>query len=118
MRLSDAETTIMKWIWAQNRPVTAAELEEAFRPTGWKLTTILTFLSRLADKGVLAVAKAGRANRYTAKLSESEYKAMETQQFVKQIHSGSVASLFASLCDSDGLSPEDLEELQKLLRKE
>lgn len=117
MKLSDSETIIMKLIWSKNRSVTATELAQELSSNDWKITTILTFLSRLVEKGFLSVTKIGRSNQYTATISESKYKAMETCQFVKQIHSGSVKSLFAALCDSTELSPDDLQELQQLLEK-
>ncbi len=57
-RLPDSELEIMMIIWELDKPVTRAEIEEKMAP-GRKLspTTILSFLSRLQEKGFLAMEK-------------------------------------------------------------
>lgn len=51
-RLPDSELEIMMIIWDYNRPVTRIDIEEKMEE-GRKLspTTILSFLSRLQEKG-------------------------------------------------------------------
>ena len=111
MKISDSEMEIMRALWQLGEPASAAQLSQALSGKGWKHTTLLTFLSRLAEKGAIAVSKEGRSNRYTPLISESDYKALETRDFLRQIHGGSVESLMASLCDSQRLTPQELREL-------
>ncbi|MFA9380557.1 MAG: BlaI/MecI/CopY family transcriptional regulator [Acetanaerobacterium sp.] len=115
MRISDSEMEIMRLIWNSGRPVSAAWLMAGLSEKNWKQTTLLTFLSRLADKGAVTVTKDGRTNLYTAAIGCEQYKAQETEQFVRQIHGGSVKSLFAALATSEQLDESDLEELRRLL---
>ena len=55
--LSESEMEIMQVIWETATPVTTAYLLEVFAHKGWKGQTIATFLTRLADKGVLTVTR-------------------------------------------------------------
>ena len=63
--LSESEMEIMEVIWESAAPVTTAQLLEVFSHKGWKAQTMSTFLSRLVEKGVLAVERRGKANLYT-----------------------------------------------------
>lgn len=59
-KISESEQEIMMAIWnAENKnSITASYLEEVFgEKKGWKKTSILTFLSRLVEKGYLSCEK-------------------------------------------------------------
>lgn len=118
MKVSDSELEIMKLIWDMDSPVTAQELMKKLENKNWKITTLLTFLTRLCDKGVLTCEKEGRSNHYRPLLSLEEYQQQETEEFMKQVHSGSVQSLFAALFKSKELSKADLDELSHWLEEQ
>lgn len=113
MKISDSEKKIMDLVWESDGPVTTAWLTQRLGDTGWKATTILTFLSRLEEKGCLTVEKQGRQNLYRAAVSREDYRRQETQSFVQQIHGGSYRSLFAALCAPGEMGPEDIQELRR-----
>lgn len=115
MRISESEMEIMRLIWSSEQAVSAAWLMQHLPEKHWKLTTLLTFLARLAEKGVVTITKDGRTNLYSPAISLEQYKAQETAQFIKQIHDGSLKSLFAALATSEQLDQNDLEELRCLL---
>lgn len=51
-KISDAEMEIMKIIWKKNDQITTAEiLDELPKENSWKVTTIMTLISRLTEKG-------------------------------------------------------------------
>ena len=66
-KLPDSELEIMLIIWEYDRPVTRFEIESKL-DADRKLspTTILSFLSRLQEKGFLDVRKDGKNNIYSA----------------------------------------------------
>ena len=68
-RLPDAELEVMQTIWSLGTQVTAAEVQQ-HADKDWKMTSVLTFLSRLCDKGFLSCTKEGRQNLYTPLVSE------------------------------------------------
>lgn len=115
MKMSDTELEIMKLIWSLDHPVTAQELQKLLAEKQWKITTLLTFLTRLCEKGYLSSTKEGRSNHYAAVMSKEEYQQQETSEFVSQVHSGSMKSLFAALYKSKELTKADLDELSQWL---
>lgn len=116
-QISDAELDIMKIIWAREGPVLFASIMDELAATGrtWQKNTVITLLSRLMDKGILAAKKTGRRNEYTPLVSESEYQTSQTKTFLKKMYKGNITGLVANLIQSDALTAEEYCELKKLL---
>lgn len=113
-KMSDAEAEVMRVIWAAEGPVTSqVVLAELNKQKDWKPTTVLTFLSRLTEKGLLRTEKRKKVNFYTPALSEEEYKHLETRAFLDSVHKGSVKNFIAALYDADDIKPQEIEELKK-----
>lgn len=113
-RLPDAELEVMQTIWALEPPVTAAEVQQ-HADKDWKTTSVLTFLSRLCDKGFLSCTKEGRQNLYAPLISESDYRQRESVGFVRRLCGGSVKNLVVSLSDAGVLTDNDIDELRAFL---
>ena len=116
-RLPDAELEVMQVLWRCEAPVARATVEEEMaklRPMAQ--TTLLTLLSRLAEKGFVRIEKQGRSSFYTPLVSEADYQARQSKRFVNQLFGGSM-SAFASALTASGLSKEDLDELRKMLEE-
>ena len=65
-RLPDAELAVMQALWACEAPAGRSDLEGILQGTHpMAATTLLTLLSRLADKGFVRSEKVGRSARYT-----------------------------------------------------
>jgi len=119
-KISEAEMEVMRIIWDKGGSVTSAELQSELKSAGkeWRINTILTFLARLTEKGILSSKRKGRSNQYTALVSEEEYKHYETLSFLNTVHGGSVKNFMAALFDGDELGREDISELRDWLDKE
>jgi predicted transcriptional regulator len=117
-RISDTEKKIMELIWAAGRPVTTSEII-ANLPEGkkWKQNTVVTFLARLIDKGVLKATRISKANHYEPCITEQEYLNLETRQFINDVHKGSVFGFITALCDNGELTREEIESLMKRLKE-
>lgn len=116
MRVSSAEYEIMEIIWKINRAVTSADVMNAIADKrNWKQPTVLTFLNRLCEKGLLKTEKHGKIRSYTPAISESEYKRQETQAFLNELYEGSVSNLITCMGSNDGLTAEDIADLRKWL---
>lgn len=117
-KLPDAELEVMQAVWTCKPPASRADIEKKLNETHpMALTTLLTQLTRLADKGFLTVQKEGRSNLYTPIIAEQDYLASQGKRFFRQLCGGRVSTFAAALCDS-GLTKEDLAELRDLLDKE
>lgn len=112
MKISDSEMEIMKIIWDMDREVTTADLGARLGKV-WKPTTVLTFLKRLVDKGVLTVSRVGKTNYYRAVISEAEYKSQQTEEFLEEFHSGSVKNFLAALYGGKKPKTEEIEEIKQ-----
>lgn len=113
-RLPDAELAVMQIIWSLDPPVTAAEVQQR-ADKDWKATSVLTFLSRLCDKGFLKCTKEGRHNCYAPLIGRGEYLRRESVGFIERLCGGSVKNLVASLADAGALTDEDIDELRAFL---
>lgn len=112
MKISKSEMEIMNIIWAKGEEVTSAELTDILKDT-WKPTTIMTFLKRLCDKGILDARKNGKTNFYSANITEDEYKQSTTENFLQEFHNGSVTSLLKALVKGKQPNSEELVEIKK-----
>lgn len=116
-RLPDSELAVMQAVWECTPPVSRTALEEKLLPTyPMAQTTLLTLLTRLAQKGFLTIEKQGRANFYLPTVTRDAYLADQSRRFVDQLCGGSISLFASALCDS-GLSREELEQLCKLLEE-
>ena len=83
MKLSAAEYEIMECVWALGRTVSGMDIMRALgQEKGWKQPTVLTFLSRLVEKGLLETEKRGKLRSYTAAMTREAYKNSETRDFL------------------------------------
>ena len=116
-RLPDAELEVMQAIWACRAPVARADIEEILYQTHpMAMTTLLTLLTRLADKGFIRIEKNGRRSYYTPCISEGEYLARQSKTFVEKLCGGNLSTFATALCNS-GLTKEELAELRDMLER-
>ncbi len=113
-KLSDSEFQIMKVIWKLEIPTTSARIMENLQ-TNWKVTTILTFLSRLVKKGFLKYSKKGKENYYSLQITEAEYMQYESLNFLERYQHTSLVSLISNFYTQSEISEKDIEELNTWL---
>lgn len=103
---------------AHTPPVSRGEIGEDLRQTRpMAPTTLLTLLTRLAEKEFIKIDKRGRGSVYTPLVAQSDYRAAQSRRFVEKVCGGSIRAFASALCDS-GLSKEELAELRRLLLEE
>lgn len=116
-RLPDAELEVMQAIWACNSPVVRVDIEEHLKDTHpMAMTTLLTLLTRLSEKGFIQIEKVGRSSRYIPLVSQKDYLAEQSKRFVDKLCGGSISTFAAALCNS-GLTKEELAELREMLER-
>ena len=118
-QLSDSELELMRVVWSRGGRARFAQVMEALAAQGkdWKANTVLTFLSRLVEKEMLAVEKNGRLNVYVALLREEDYADQQTRSFLDRVYGGNAGRLVSSLLKQDCLTAEDLDELKAFWEK-
>ena len=117
-RLPDAELEVMQAIWECEEPVSRADIDVILKDTHpMALTTLLTLLTRLSEKGFIRIEKEGRSSRYYPLVSKQEYLAQQSNRFLQKLCGGNLSVYASALCDS-GLTKEELAELRSILEKE
>lgn len=116
-KMSESEMEIMKIVWGHENPLTNKEIMSYIPSNQWKVTTVLTLISRLIDKGFLKVGKEGRSSLYSYVVSEEEYKTMCSKKFLNEFYEGSFKNFFAALYSADEISQSDFDELREILDK-
>lgn len=119
-QVSDSELELMKIIWEKGGHALYADIMEELAKTGrqWQKNTVITLLSRLAEKGLLKTRKIGRRNEYTATMSRKDYQAAQTQMFLNKHYQGSAKGLVSTLIQREMLTPEDYEDLRQFWERE
>jgi predicted transcriptional regulator len=116
-RISEAEHAVMEALWAKS-PQTAAEVCDAVcERRGWSMPTVKTLLARLVGKGAVATEPQGRRFLYTPVLERDAYVGTESRRLVDRLFGGRAAPLFAHLAEAEALSPDDIAEIERLLKE-
>lgn len=116
-RLPDAELEVMNAVWNCTHPAARSDIEAVLcSEHPMAVTTVLTLLQRLTDKGFLRMEKQGRTNCYTPLIHKHDYLAAQSKRFVEKLCGGNMGAFAAALRDS-GLTHEELEELRTLLEE-
>lgn len=116
-KISEAEYEIMKAVW-KNAPISTNEVVELFEGGNWSPKTVQTLLARLVKKGALGYEKRGRVFVYSPLIDEEEYRREESSSFLKKFYNGALNSMVLNFIDGDKLSPDDIDELTRILEKE
>lgn len=116
-RLPDAELEVMQAIWASTPPVARTDIEKILYQTHpMAMTTLLTLLTRLAEKGFITIEKNGRRSYYSPCISQKDYLAAQSKTFFEKLCGGNLSIFANALCGS-GLSKDEIAELRTLLER-
>lgn len=102
-------------VWNMGRTVTSADVITCLDRKDWKKTSVLTFLSRLVDKGYLSCQKEGRVNYYAPRITYEEFSKKEGRMMLKKLYHNSVKMFVSTLYDGKELDMEEIEELKTYL---
>jgi predicted transcriptional regulator len=114
--LGDAELEVLKALW-DHEPATVREIRDILQRRGKKVayTTVLTFLTRLEQKGCVRSDKSGHAYVYRAKVTRDRIIGSRIKDTMKQLFDGAAAPMVLHLIENEKFSPTELAELQKLI---
>ncbi len=116
-RISEAEHAVMEVLWHES-PLGAQEVADRIDQTrGWSIRTVKTLLSRLLAKGVLVHEEEGRRYLYRPVVERDDFVTRESRRLLDRMFGGSVSPLIAHLAEQDSLTPEDIAEIEALLKE-
>lgn len=118
--LTVAQHEIMLAIWSRGRlGATVAEVWKAISKSRQVArTTVLNQIDRLESRGWLRRKEVDGGNRYTAAVSKARASEALAGEFIDDFFDGSASDLVMNLLGAKRLSPEDVDQLRKLLENE
>ncbi len=100
------------------KPISTGEvISKLLQDDTRKLQTVQNLLSRLCKKEFIECHKIGKLNYYKPIISEQAYRKQETKSLLGRFYGNSPKGLFATLVNEKSISPEELEEIRKMLDK-
>ena len=116
-RISEAELAVMEALWEES-PLTASDVcERVCEPRGWTSATVKTLLSRLVGKQAVSAMPDGKRYLYSPAIERSAYLGTESRRLVDRLFGGRAAPLFAHLAEAEALTPQDIAEIEALLKE-
>ena len=114
-KLPDAEYDVMVTLWdSKVSPVNTAYLmENVGKQKGWKAPTLISFLSRLEERGFIHSEKKGKERYYYVDAHKDTYVRNITLDFLRKYHNGSFVKMMDMVYGKNSLSSKELDEMLK-----
>ena len=117
-KLTQAETQVMQALWSlPEEGATSAELMERMPEPKPALTTLLTFLKILKDKGFVSSEKVGKGQRFHAEVSKEAYTHVYMKEVKQTFFGGSLSSLVSFFAKEEQLNDHDIAEILSIIEK-
>jgi BlaI family penicillinase repressor len=113
--ITDAEWEVMSLLWSTN-PLSATEVAaEVARGKDWKLSTVKTLLSRLADKKAVTFVQRGREYLYSPAVPRAAAVRAQSGSFITRFFGGALAPMVAHFITEHNISEQEIADLRRLL---
>ncbi len=114
--LGDLESEIMEIVWAKDGATVRAIYEQLKTKRNIAYTTVMTVMSRLAEKGLLERKKEGAAFIYRAASSREEFTRSTVKRVINGLLRDFAAPAISQFLESVGHEhPEKIKELARLI---
>ena len=107
----------MKIVWARGTATVRDVYEELLAHRKVAYTTVMTMMGVLETKGHLKKTAGEKAYVYQPSRPKHEVIGGMVSDFVSRVFNGSAKPLLLHLVDSDQVSPEEIEEIRRMLKK-
>ena len=115
MKLLEREWTVLQALWKADGAELGTIVQLLQPETGWSRNTVLTYLTRMEAKGLVAIDKEASPHLYRAVPDEESCRKEERRSFVERVYSGSAGELIAAFLKEETITAEERERLRKLL---
>lgn len=118
LELGEAELAVLRALW-DGGPQTVREVMTRLHDRGRKVayTTVLTFLTRLEQKGFAVSDKNEFAYVYRAKVSRQAVAKSRVRSLIDQLYDGAAAPMVLHLIENERFSDDEIAQLRKLLKE-
>ncbi len=110
-----AELEVLELLWKTGPFTVRQVLDELNRKRPRAYTSVMSLLNVMTDKGLLKRKPQGRAFVYEARAQEQPTRGQMVGDLVRRAFGGSVRQLMASALEQTDPSPEELDEIRRLI---
>lgn len=115
---TEGELAILRVLWAHRAPMTVREVHaELSRGKDTAYTTVLKMLTIMADKGLVRRDESERSHTYLPVHAEPVVQGSLLRDLMRKAFSGSALTLVQRAIDDDVASPEELDEIARLIAR-
>ena len=115
LKLSEREWLVLGVLWDSGGAALGEVTQALQEETGWNRNTVLTYLTRMEAKGLVAIDREESPRRYRAALGREDCRAQARDSFLRQVYQGSTGDLVAAFLREKPISGEEREALRRLL---
>ena len=116
-QLTKAETQVMNALWSlPEEGANSSEIMARMPEPKPALTTLLTFLKILKEKGYVMTEKVGKALRFTPVVSREQYTRQYMNEVKNTFFGGSLSSLVSFFAKEEQLSDKEVDELLQIIK--
>lgn len=112
------ELEILKVIWQRGQATVREVYNDLLKQRKIAYTTVLTMMGILEHKGHLKKERGERAYVYRSSQPEAKVKNRMVKEFVDRVFNGSAQPLLVHLMRDRQIGPEEIKEIDDLLRKQ
>jgi predicted transcriptional regulator len=110
---TDAELAILRVLWSRGPSTVRQVAEEMGRDTGY--TTVLKLLQIMTEKRLVTRDESLRTHVYSAAYTQEQTERQIVSDLVERVFDGSAAKLVMQALATTKASPEELDEIRRLL---
>ena len=115
--LTEQELEIMKIVWERESATVRDVYETLLERRKVAYTTVMTMMKILEQKKYLKRSQADRAYVYRPAQPKRLVVGAMVRDFINRVFNGATEPLLVHLVEEHDLSPEELEEIARLMRK-
>ena len=112
---TDAELAILRVLWSRGPSTVRQVAEQMGRDTGY--TTALKLLQIMTEKRLVTRDESSRTHVYAAAYTQEQTERQIVSDLVERVFDGSAAKLVMQALATTKASPEELDEIRKLIAK-
>jgi predicted transcriptional regulator len=117
IELSEGQWAIMKVVW-ELQPCAAPTVQEALaKSRKWSYSTVRTLMDRMVPQGLLTTEKIRNLTLFRAAITPEDAQRHEVLRALKHAFNGALTPMVQCLLESDGVTREQLDELEKFIQK-
>ena len=114
---SESEWAVMNVMWDAGPMAVRDIYQRLSEERDWAYPTVKTLVRRLVEKGWLSYQEVGNSFLYRAAVTQKKAVRSAVKDFSERVLNGLLSPFVAYYADEKGLRPQELEELEDIIRK-